>query len=768
MAMSERLAYILTFDTSSGVKSLEHLGSTADKELAKAEKRLDKVGTGLKRFGAGAMAAAGLAGAALFKMGQGAADADANMSALEQVVGEVSASAIGKWAEDSAMGVGLASKSAVEASTQFAGLGKIIGLSGQELADFATAHVELAADFAAFKNVSPEQSIQDITSAYAGSTEVLRKYNIFLDDRTLKEAYARETGEQVTGTLTTQQRIIAINSELYRQGADMIGQWGRESGELSGQQAILRAELTNLSDEIGAGVLPMMVGIFGAVNKVVGAMGSMDAATNGMVGKFAALAVGGVALLGAMSMIVGQAITMRANLALLAGKFTGVTKALVALKVVMMAHPIMAFAAVALGVAAALRVFGGGADAAAARVDDLAASMRQAESDADALTDAVLGLANDSEALRRAMIAAGVDTDEVGAAFLEGGDAADEMGVRLLEGAAAAGVSGVELAALATTLTHLKSDTAAAIVKNEELTEVTANVGDAAVVAAGSVDGYGDSLDDMADATDQAAQSAEDAAASLERHQQAIEGVYTATMAAIDSSLGYRNQQASTADAIVEATAVMAAAGAGTAEYEQAARDAEGAVLQQAAAAVRLASDQAEAAGGQLDAKEKTAIYRDELERMSGYLQGATADAINDHISRLESIPDRIPTQIEVDTRAANASLDGLMSRLRGIGSSVELPAAVSANRFRQRKSGGPVPGGKSDAVPIMAHGGEYVLDAGTVDAIKKGTPSAGRNTGGPIGGGSGQGATVTINNYRRDLTSRDVSLAIMAAELGG
>jgi hypothetical protein len=60
------------------------------------------------------------------------------------------------------------------------------------------------------------------------------------------------------------------------------------------------------------------------------------------------------------------------------------------------------------------------------------------------------------------------------------------------------------------------------------------------------------------------------------------------------------------------------------------------------------------------------------------------------------------------------------------------------------------------------------VLAAGTVDAIKKGTPSAGRNTGGPIGGGSGQGATVTINNYRRDLTSRDVSLAIMAAELGG
>ncbi len=309
--ISERLAYVLTFDTSSGVKSLEKFGKSADKELGKADQKLDKLGSNMSKFGAGAVAFAGLAGAGLVKMASGAADASANMSALEQVVGDVTAQEIGKWAEGSARAVGLASKEAVAASTQFAGLGKIIGLADKPLADFARSHVELAADMAAFKNVSPQQAIEDLSSAYAGSTEVLRKYNIFLDDRTLKEAYARETGEEVSGTLTTQQKIIAVNSELYRQGADMLGQFGRESGELSGQQAILRAEMTNLSDNIGAGVLPMLVSVLGVATKVTGALSSMSPEAQATTGQIAALGVAGIGIVGTLSMIAGQVIKMR-------------------------------------------------------------------------------------------------------------------------------------------------------------------------------------------------------------------------------------------------------------------------------------------------------------------------------------------------------------------------------------------------------------------------------------------------------------------------
>jgi TP901 family phage tail tape measure protein len=42
------------------------------------------------------------------------------------------------------------------------------------------------------------------------------------------------------------------------------------------------------------------------------------------------------------------------------------------------------------------------------------------------------------------------------------------------------------------------------------------------------------------------------------------------------------------------------------------------------------------------------------------------------------------------------------------------------------RKSGGPIPGGRDQPVPITAHGGEFVLSADVVDAIKHGRPTAG------------------------------------------
>lgn len=311
MALSERLQYILDFNTQGAIKGLQQLGKTADTELGKAEARLDKLGANFTKFGAGAVAFAGVAGAGLVKLASGAAEAEANTAALRQVVDEVSASQIEEWAKGSAVAVGLASKEAIAATTGFAGLGKIIGLSGPELAGFSTSLVQMAADMAAFKDVSPQQALADLQSLFAGSTEVGRKYNIFLDDATLKSAYFRETGERVTGTLTAQQRIIATNSELYRQGADMIGQWGRESDGLAGQQAQLRANLINLGDAIGAGVLPMLTELAGAANWAAQKFAGLDPEVQSTIGKFAALGVAGAGLVGTLSIVAGQLIKMR-------------------------------------------------------------------------------------------------------------------------------------------------------------------------------------------------------------------------------------------------------------------------------------------------------------------------------------------------------------------------------------------------------------------------------------------------------------------------
>jgi hypothetical protein len=59
-------------------------------------------------------------------------------------------------------------------------------------------------------------------------------------------------------------------------------------------------------------------------------------------------------------------------------------------------------------------------------------------------------------------------------------------------------------------------------------------------------------------------------------------------------------------------------------------------------------------------------------------------------------------------------------------------------------RDGGLVPGPPSMPVPIMAHGGEYVLSADVVDAIRSGGPSRGLDAGATPSGGP----AVVIENY--------------------
>ena len=287
---SERLAYVLTFDTTSGIKSLNKFGKEADKELSKADKRSQELTANFAKFGAAALSFAGVAGVGLGKLANGASEARQNFQALEQVVGTTAAVDLKGWADGAAQSIGTSSRKAVEAATSFAQLGKLVGLGGEDLSAFSTDLVGLAADFAAFKNVNPEQALQDIRSGFSGSVETMRKYGIFLTEGILKNRLFAMTGEQVSGTLSAQQRILATNAELYAQGADMIGQFERESASLVGQTSILQAELTNLGDAVGAGVLPIMRSGVTALGSLAEAAGNVNPAIAQATGFVAASA----------------------------------------------------------------------------------------------------------------------------------------------------------------------------------------------------------------------------------------------------------------------------------------------------------------------------------------------------------------------------------------------------------------------------------------------------------------------------------------------
>lgn len=261
------------------------------------------------------MAAVGVViGGGLFAAANAAGNLEAAISANVQVMGDAS-DAVQKWSKNSIDNVGLSERAALEAATSFGQLGKIIGLGGTELSGFSTNLVTAAADMAAFKDVPIAQALEDLQSGFAGSSEVLRKYGIFLDEGSLKSAYFRETGEQVTGTLTAQQRIVATNSELWRQGADMWGQAEREAGGLARAQDNLKAEMEDMGASIGKTLVPALTMMIGGLGDALGLVSGLNEATGGLVAMFATASAGTLAVGGATLYAIGKFAQMRESIA---------------------------------------------------------------------------------------------------------------------------------------------------------------------------------------------------------------------------------------------------------------------------------------------------------------------------------------------------------------------------------------------------------------------------------------------------------------------
>ena len=268
-------------------------GDTAGKGFASRFEA--QTGKSLGDFGKGALIAAGALGLGLTGVTKAAGGLSAALSANNQVLGD-SSKAVQEFADNSVEAVGLSERATLQAATAFGQLGKVAGLTGDPLAAFSVDMVKLAADMAAFADVPADQAVQDLRAAFAGSTETVQKYNIFLNETELKAALFRSTGEKVTGVLTAQQRVLATQAALLEQTADIQGQAAREAGGYQRAEDNLRATLENTAASIGESTLPAMTGLLTVLASGVGGVGDLNDATGGLI---AGLLVVGTTALGA-------------------------------------------------------------------------------------------------------------------------------------------------------------------------------------------------------------------------------------------------------------------------------------------------------------------------------------------------------------------------------------------------------------------------------------------------------------------------------------
>jgi len=114
---------------------------------------------------------------------------------------------------------------------------------------------------ASFNNAEPEEVIEAIGAGLRGESEPLRRFGVLLNDATLKaEAMALGIYDG-TGALTDQQKILAAQEAIFKQTGDAQGDFQRTSEGLANQSRIMKAQFEDVTAELGAALLPIVLKI---------------------------------------------------------------------------------------------------------------------------------------------------------------------------------------------------------------------------------------------------------------------------------------------------------------------------------------------------------------------------------------------------------------------------------------------------------------------------------------------------------------------------
>ena len=235
--------------------------SDAIKQFKQLETTSDKAQFAIKK--AAVPAAAALAGIAT--LASNAVKQASNLSEAQNkanVIFKDAAKDITKFADTASTKLGQSKTDALNAAATFGSFGKAAGLAGADLGKFATGFTTLASDLASFNNTTPEEAVIALGAALRGEAEPIRRFNVLLNDATIKaEAMSLGIIKTTKEALTPQQKVLAVQSAILKQTSDQQGDFAATSDGLANSQRILAAELKDVSAQFGSALLPAIEGV---------------------------------------------------------------------------------------------------------------------------------------------------------------------------------------------------------------------------------------------------------------------------------------------------------------------------------------------------------------------------------------------------------------------------------------------------------------------------------------------------------------------------
>jgi hypothetical protein len=225
----------------------------ANAAFANLQTSIGSLGRNFAVAGAGVVAATGLLGKAVMS----ASNFEAEFEGVNQVFKEAAGS-VQAFAEAASQTAGLSATEALRASKTFGLFATGAGLGVDAAANFSTTMVQLAGDLGSFNDVPTADALAAIQSGLMGQAEPLRNFGVFLDDARLKSALLNATGIEVSGTLDTQQKMMAAYYAILEQTTIQQGDYVKYQDTLGNSLKTISTDFENLTRDIGMMLIPVI------------------------------------------------------------------------------------------------------------------------------------------------------------------------------------------------------------------------------------------------------------------------------------------------------------------------------------------------------------------------------------------------------------------------------------------------------------------------------------------------------------------------------
>jgi hypothetical protein len=240
----------------------------ANAAFAQLSTDVSSLGRNFAVLGAGIVAGTALLGNAVMS----ASNFEAEFEGVNQVFKDAAGS-VQAFAETASETAGLSATEALRASKTFGLFATGAGLGVESAADFSTTMVQLAGDLGSFNDVPTADALAAIQSGLMGQAEPLRQFGIFLDDARLKSALLNATGVEVTGTLDSQQKMMAAYYAILEQTTIQQGDFVTYQDTLGNSLKTITTDFENLTTEIGMMLIPVITAAMPEIKAMADSIG---------------------------------------------------------------------------------------------------------------------------------------------------------------------------------------------------------------------------------------------------------------------------------------------------------------------------------------------------------------------------------------------------------------------------------------------------------------------------------------------------------------